>query len=358
MPKAPIPQYVWLKPNRAGEPRAYYRRDGRSIAIGRLPTDRDFHAAYRQAAKRWEDGPVDEDAPREGVGAIATLFASYKETAKYRQLSPMTKRHYEARYENLLPILSPMDMRSLDIGEIEEVRDMLAEPAEAGGPDRPSRANEGMVLLSILLNRAAVIGWRTNVPKMPKPLRLSGDGWRTVTLDEYHALMDAPTTPDPVKQAISLLMWTGLRVSDAVSIERSAIVDGRIRFAPQKTKNRRRASRGTLSIPIHDELAPWLVGDSQTLLTNSLGRPWSPRGLAEAIARACEAAKLPHLTPHGFRQGLVALLAEQGETDTTIEAWVPHASGTLTRHYRRHAQTEKLADAAMARLPTRSKKGN
>jgi len=91
-----------------------------------------------------------------------------------------------------------------------------------------------------------------------------------------------------------------------------------------------------------------------TFLTTAYGRAFSPAGLGNAFRARCDEAGLPHCSAHGLRKATAARPAERGATSHEIMAITGHRSLEEVERYTRAARQRKLADAAMAKIRSRT----
>jgi integrase/recombinase XerD len=70
----------------------------------------------------------------------------------------------------------------------------------------------------------------------------------------------------------------------------------------------------------------------------------------------CNEAELPHCSAHGLRKAAAARLAERGATAHEIMAMTGHRSLEEVERHTRAARQGNLADAAMSKFKSRTKK--
>lgn len=161
---------------------------------------------------------------------------------------------------------------------------------------------------------------------------LPGERQRQVWLTpEQAARLRRACPPGRLRAAISLLLATGLRVSELLRLSPADVRDGAV-FLDARTKtNRPRA------VPI---LAPgtrylrWLP----IVLTYD--------GLRSAFDKAKARAGLPHVRLHDLRHTTGSALAKAGATTRDIQLWLGHASIVTTTRYT-HVELQRLQAIAM-----------
>lgn len=341
--------YLWLS-SRRGKPAAYYRRGGNAVRIKAAdgtpllpgaPGFLDAYAALHNAAS----ATVQQNTP--APRSLAALIAEYRASPEWADLAPATREDYGRVLAALEERFGTRSVADMPRRAVFVVRD-----AFAGTPEHPTprRANKVVSVLRLLLSWAVDHGWRRDNPAL-RPGRLrTGPGYATWTTAHLATFL-ASDAGEPLKRAAVLGFYTGMRLSDCLTLPRSARAGGWIEVVPAKTA---RSTRARVAIPEHVELTRWLDAApptaSLTLLTRADGRPWKADHFKHRFVAAVRAAGLPEgLSFHGLRKGFTAALAEGGATDAQIESLVPH-SGNMTRHYRAAADQKVLARTAIGKL--------
>jgi integrase len=339
---------LWT-PTVKGHTYAYYRpaRGAKPIRINGEIGSPEFFAHYKELVRAAAAAPA---RPGPASRSLDTLIASYQADPRWRGLSPRTQQNYR----QLMRWLQDAKLGGINMVEFERPNMIAVRNMFAGPDDRPTPAKANLVvtMLGILITHSINLGWRKDNP-CDKPQKLKqGPGIRMWKPEEFHRFISCDAVEEPVKRAAVLAYYTGLRVSDLVTLPRGARAGGVIRTSTQKT------GAGVV-VAEHPELTRWLdaapASISPTLLTMSNGKPWRVGGLQRAMLHAAQRAGLPGLTFHGLRKGLTGALAEHGATDAEIEAVIPHADPKMTAYYRKQADQTKLAAAGIAKLSDRRK---
>jgi integrase len=211
-----------------------------------LPGSIEFMAAYQSVLAVASPPPP---SPRHVIaGSLAAVAAGYFRSADFANLSPSSQASYRVA---LKPVLAAHGHRL--------VRDLPKEVArhliEEIGASRPGMANLTRSVLSKLMGYAIETRIRTDNPFA---------GLRPYRLGTYHTWTDAEIAqferrwPLGTRErlAFALLLYTGQRGGDVVTMLRSDIVDGRIRVAQDKA---RKGTTNELLIPVHPALARALL---------------------------------------------------------------------------------------------------
>lgn len=349
--------FLWCYTAR-GKTLAYYRRHGKTFRIrdaagnAVTPADPGFGAAYDAIHARFIDEPSGKEKPH--PRSLSALIAEFKARDEWAGLAPVTQRAYARRF-SMLEAHPATSHGAAHVPALDRVRVLALRKAmltDEAGKRVPSRANEGMKALNLLVDYAIDLGWRKDNPAKGVPTFSTGDGHRMWTEEDYRRFVDSDVD-EPLKRAVVVAYYTGLRIADLVTLPKSARSGGCITATPQKTRRRTGAKA---IIPEHPELAAVLDAapptDATTLLTDPRGRPWSVRQLQRYMEAATDKLGMDGLSFHGLRKGLTGALAEEGATDAEIEAVVPH-SAAMTKYYRAQANQRKLAGAAITKLAGR-----
>lgn len=344
--------YLWL-PLKRGKPAAYYRRGGLARRIRApdghplLPGEAGFLGAYQAMHSAAEARP---QRPESAPQSLAALIAAYRASDEWRDLARATQDDYGRMLAAIETQFGRKSVPDMPRSAVFAVRTHFA--TDPGGKPMPRRANKAVAVLRLLLSWAVDHGWRRDNPALrPGQLR-TGPGYHSWTEQDVARFMACREIGEPLKRAVALGYYTGMRLADCLTLPKSARRDGAIEVVPGKTA---RSTRARAVIPEHPELRRRLdaapATDAVTLLTRADGLPWKPDHFKHTLADAVKTTGLAGLSFHGLRKGLTQALAEHGATDAEIEAVIPHADARMTRHYRRHADQAALARTAMSRLP-------
>jgi integrase len=151
--------------------------------------------------------------------------------------------------------------------------------------------------------------------------------------------------------AFALLLYTGQRRSDMVSIGRQHVYNGVLTIDQGKTEGGEEAH---LEIPVHPKLqeiidATPTVG-VKTFLVTHFGKAYSAPGFGNWFRDQCDAAECPDVSAHGLRKATARRLAEIGCSANQIAAITGHASLSEVQRYTKAADRKRMAREAMAKL--------
>lgn len=344
---------LYADPDRHGNLRLYFRKAGRKVRLRAEPGSAAFLAEYRAAAEQVSQ-PA-QPAPQSATPAAGTLgwlARLYMMSGEFRRLDAQSRRNRESVIlscldEPLKPgspdLMGACPLKVFGARHVKVLRDRKA--------DRPGAANNRLKYLSSLFGWAVEDGRASANPcRDVRRIKYQSHGYYTWTQDDvarFEAHHPAGSKP---RLALALLLYTGARRGDVVTLGRQHIRQGWLRFTPGKTG--RRADPVSVEIPLLAGLQAEIESCPQgqlTFLLTGQGKPFTPAGFGGWFKQQCVAAGLPDCAAHGLRKAGAARAAERGATDHQLMAiygWTnPKQAGTYTRK----ASRKKLA-AGMAEL--------
>jgi len=179
------------------------------------------------------------------------------------------------------------------------------------------------------------------------PPRRKGDGF--IPWTEEHVAAYEARWPLGTRQRVwlAVLLYTGLRRSDAVRFGRQHVRDGVGTIKTEKS-----GFTVLVTIPVLPVLAASLeagpCGDL-TFIAGSSGQPMTKESFGNAFKDACKAAGVPG-SAHGVRKIAATTAANNGATVAQLEALFGWTGGTMASHYTRSADRARLALEAAHKL--------
>lgn len=353
------PRYVVIDVDSRGIERIYWRAPGKRKVRLRGPLFSDEFWNDYAAARSGALGPKEKPAPRGApppAGTFARLVLEYYQSAEYRELHPDTRYRRRLVLDPVREKFGDLPAGKLTPPTILAWRDSLAgKPHAANGLIKAMRA-----LYQFGVERGHV---KTNPARNVRTIRGRKEGYHTWTADEIAQYQERWPLGTQARLALDLMLYTGVRRSDAIRLGRQHVKDGRLNFTPSKGDG---DYATPLSIPIHPALAESIAatptGDL-SFLTTQAGRPWGALGAATSERvkhRAagfgnvfkdwCVAAGLPHCSVHGLRKAAVVRLIDAGCTPHQAAAVSGHESMKVFEIYARDRNRGLLAGEAMKKL--------
>lgn len=331
-------QYVHSFKDRHGRQRHYFRKQGQKrVALPGRPGTEEFHEAY-QAAFAGVSAPqrVTGEA-RTTPGTMRALIVAYYQSGGFLALSDATKTTYRGVIDRIREEHGEKPVKMLEARHVWEMQDKRAAT--------PAAANTYVRMIRMLMRFAVARQWRNDDPTaVVKRISARSEGFRSWTEDDITNFEDRWPQGTRAHLALSLLLYTGQRRSDAVRLGRQHIKAGRLHFQQQKTKS-------WMDIPIHARLQHALdnsTGDHLTFLMTQQGKPFSPAGFTNWFVECAKEAGLPDgSTPHGLRKAAARRLAEAGCSPHQIMSITGHKNLREVAHYTAAVSQSALADEAM-----------
>jgi len=339
-------RYVQAYADRHGRKRYYYRRPGYPrVALTGQPGSRDFAEAY-EAAQAQRPRKIGED--RTLPGSFGALIAEYYESTGYQVLADITKRTYRNVLERFREGFGETPVSAMTPERLDVLLDTLA--AKPGAQQTLRKVLR--IILKLAVRRRLL---KANPMDGLRMSRKAVKGFRAWS-EEDIAAFEAKWPPGSRERlALALLLYTGQRRSDVVTMGRQHIKGDRIRVVQQKTG-------AELWIKLHSRLRAEIAvapKEHLTLITTQYGEPFSPAGFTNWFSEKATDAGLPAgCAPHGLRKAAARRLAEAGCTPHQIMAITGHANLSEVTLYTASADQERLADEAVALTEKRTKMSN
>lgn len=330
--------------DRHGVQRNYFRKPGAPVVS--IPGEfgsKEFMETYWRLM---DDAPLrkigeDNVAP----GSVSALIALYYQTAAFKGLKPQTRQNYRNVLERFREERGSLSVRGLKPKHVGAMLDKLA--------DKPGAQYGLRRVLRLILSLAVERGWIATHPMANmRRARKTGDGFRAWTDADIVAFEARWPSGSRERLAMALLLYTGQRRSDVVTMGRQHVKDGKIRVVQQKT--------GTeLWIALHSRLKAEIAAapkDHLNLLTTPYGKPYTAAGFGNWFRDKCREAGLPERTnSHGLRKAAARRLAEAGCTPHQIMAVTGHKNLSEVTLYTASADQERLASEAVQMIEAGTK---
>jgi integrase len=268
------------------------------------------------------------------------LLVAFRRSPEYASRAAATKAQY-ATYLKVWDKLGHLRARDITRRTVLTLRDAVA------GSSGPGAANAFGRITSALFAWAMDRGWRDHNPAA-RIKALPGGTIRAWTAQEAdHA---TATLPAYLARVVILARYSGQRRGDLCALTWGAYDGASLRLRQNKTG-------ASLVIPCHPTLRAaldeWKTEPRQavTILINGTGGPWVPEVMSGAMKRGLEAIGMPGLNVHGLRKLAATALAEAGCSPHEIASVTGHRTLAMVELYTRSVNQERMAGAAIARLP-------
>jgi integrase len=323
------PPYLIRTVSRHGRVCFYvWKRPGPKIRIHGEYGSRAFMAAYRKALYEGIGAPETADDEPE---TLARLIAAYRRSPAWMGLAKATRRGRGNMLDRIIA-------KAGDMPAVEVDRAMVA-----AGRDAMSGPGAGKTFIDTLrgLYRWALeTGHADDDPtagvKRPDTSSEGHETWTEADVAAYESHWPVGTRE---RLWLGVLLYTGLRRSDAVRLSADNILGGTIETVTGKT--------GTpVVIPLHPELKSIL--DASPLGKRSLVGMHVDT-FAKRFRKACLAAGV-NKSPHGLRKAAAVKLAEAGASVLELNAFLGWTGSREALRYTAKADRARLARQAAERL--------
>lgn len=193
------------------------------------------------------------------------------------------------------------------------------------------------------LRRALRLAYKWKIiARLPQIQLLQGERERNFVLIQAQEAVYLGAAVQPLHDVALLLLDTGLRVSEALNLQRPSVhlqptpgaQFGYLRVEDGKSKNARRnvplTARVTAMLKVRqaDAQLSWVFASEKT------GGPWVPTSINHQHERLRGALKLPKdFVIHSFRHTCLTRLGESGADAFTIMRIAGHSSVTVSQRY-------------------------
>jgi len=329
------PKFVNVYTDRHGRPRIYLRRPGQpQVALPGPLGSEAFLKAYHAAI----DGQPAKVPAQGRAGSISAAVARYYASVDFRGLAPITQSTYRNTLERFQKDYGHLPIAGMRSQDVNRILDSLS----------PGAAVHMRKRLHQLFEFAIGAGLAQQNPvKEAKRVRKKTVGFRTWSEADIAAFRAHWGTNAPQRVAMEVLLYTGLRRSDAVRVGWRHVVHDRIEITAQKTS-------AELSVPIHEELRRFLADRPQadeTFIITAYGKSRSEKAFTTFITEAArDAGIVGQASPHGLRKAACRRLAEAGASAHEIMSITGHTKMEEILTYTRAAEQRRLSRAAMDKM--------
>lgn len=330
--------YLQVFKDRHGHVRYYYRRKDYPRVTLPDPSSAAFWSAYDAAGRQ---APATEGAAanRTEPGSIYALIVAYYQTAEWRALRESTKTGYRNMLDRFRVKHGHKSVAKVTTKYLDELFEEMALKT-------PGAARNLRKRLRRVFRLAVKMEWRkTNPVTETDAPKHTTKGFTPWTEDDIAAFEKHWPSGSRERLALALLLYSGQRRSDVVTMGRQHVRDGRIHVVQLKTSAR-------LAIRIHPTLRKEIdvAPAGMTFILTQAGKPFSAAGFTAWFRKRAEKAGVKERTPHGLRKAAGRRLAEAGCTGKQIMAVLGHTTLAEAENYTRDADQATLADTAVGRL--------
>jgi integrase len=314
----------------------YFRKDGIQLRIHGEYGSPEFLINYNALLLKHSQKPKTKR-----VGQFGMLINQYYESTEFRTKKQNTKFQYQHYMDHIYEILGEY--------EIEHIRKSVIKAYLSRFDAKPATYNNILRCFRILMNFAIdeEIIEHSAADRIKQLSTGSHKAWKYNELTKF---LSSNEVSKELKDAVSIGVFTSLRISNCLSIKRTEIANGMIRYIPVKQKGNDQEEREIPIFPWLQKVIDGIEEKSDYLLTSPSGKPWTYSNFKRAFREARLKLDLMHLAFHGLRTTGLVLLAEAGCTAKEIQAISAHKNLETLEIYVSQAANKKLGKNAMMKL--------
>jgi integrase len=346
-----LPPYCDHYLDRHGKPRHYFRRDKRSprIVLPGMPWSPEFMAAHADALKGHVALPPVIGAERSPSGTLNAAIVAYYGSSHFTEgLGATTQKN--RRYALGAFRCEKGESNSIARGERQLAQLDRAHLGKIVGKLKAGKQHALIKALKpffdfcvgqMLMKDNPAIG----LTLAKKPKTGGHYSWTERDIERFSRRHPVGTT---AHLAMAIMLYTGLRISDARLFGPEHIYDGMVRIKPKKTS---RTTGNVVEFRVHPDLqrvlrATKVVG-VKTYIVSERRQPFAEGGLSNKMRDWCDEAGLPECSAHGLRKAIVRRMLEAGATEYQVAAVTGHADLDEIRVYARGISNARLGTAAI-----------
>jgi integrase len=343
-----LPPFVKCYADRHGRRRNYLRKLGLpSVALPGTPWSLEFMTAYNLALVGQTETALPATsiigaALRSPPGSLAEAIALYLASTAWNELAATSRKTRRPVLDRFRESYGDLPLRRLEPVHITKLVAKMAAHAQR----KFRKIFRGLIDFCLKTGLCDSDPSATlKVAKAPKT-----DGYYSWSDEDIARYETAHPIGSKARLALGLMLYLGLRKSDACRIGPQHIRRGQVKFQANKTKH---STGFTLECPLHPELAHIIAAtptEHLTYLVTEYGKPFTAAGFGGRMRAWCNEAGLPECSAHGLRKALGRKLAEAGASERTIASMLGHADLREAQKYTEAANKRKLAGDAVALL--------
>lgn len=346
--KPKLPKNVSRFVDRHGKEHYRFRKAGcPSGYLPGYPGSADFQAAL-EAFRAGVPAPVPD---RVLARSTADLVARFYRSATFLKAGDQHRKTVRGILEPFRAQFADDMVANFRFDHIEIVLQECAEKRvvgkrTVGGPGAAANLHDQ---LKRLFAYAIRLGWidRNPAEQAELPVKNTRVGFHSWSEDEIAAFQRRHPLGSKARLALELMLWTGLRRSDAVRVGPQHLKNGRITLTAGKTGK----LVDVLAAPdLLRAIASMPAVGLTTLLVTDYGRPFTVNGFGGWFRDRCDEAGLPQCTAHGLRKALARRAADLGATQQQLKAVGQWSSDSDVAVYTADVEQRALADAAVAKV--------
>lgn len=348
-PKYKRPKYLHVYTDRHGKnERIYFNRPGQPKTALRGPQNSaEFWEDYLAAAANTPKPDGGAGKSKTLAGTINALIVQYYESAGFTSKAAATQRNYKSLLEPFRKAHGEKRVATLQTHHIDKILGEIAAKSTAQAKNLRKR-------LSMLMQLAIKWKYRNDNPMLnADKVQHKSKGYETWTEEDIAKFRAHWADDTPQRIAFEILLYTGVRRSDAVRIGRQHIKNDFLVLTTQKSGH-----TVELNIPIHADFRKVLDGTEKkhlNFIVTTYGAARSEKAFMNWIIDAARKAELPpKRSPHGLRKSACMMLAEAGCSAMEIMSITGHQDIKEIETYIAKANQKTMAQNAIKKLKAKA----
>ena len=343
--------YVTSFRDRHGKRRFYFRYRHQKFKLPGKPGDADFYEAYAQYLNAIQDGSLGRNNVTFINGTIGWVIEKYIAHGHgLLKHSESTQKNYRFFCDIIKREIGQFRIADLTPVGVRAMRDSVGVKHKASVADLCVTIVSALWQFAIEHQRLP-LGHNParGVFKLHKKKKIT-KRWSEETIAKF----DAAATPI-MRLALYLLLYTGQRECDVITMQWSHIRNGMIHVKQRKTGEQ-------VWIPIDPALQAVLDQTpriNEYILNSERGRPFaSSNGLARAIKRTLKEIGSEDHSGHGLRVSAACALKEAGCSDELVASITGHTNMRTLGGYLKEVNRQQFArEAGAKRVAARANNG-
>ncbi|MHA6644529.1 tyrosine-type recombinase/integrase [Mesorhizobium sp. A623] len=267
----------------------------------------------------------------------------FYQSLEFKALAKTTQTSYSGTLDRFVLKYGPGKLAGLLPVDINRIMETMA--------DRPGAAAHLRKRLNQLFEHSVSIGLMAENPvKKSRKVKYRAKGFRTWSEKDIAAYREFWTLGTPQRLAMEILLFTGLRRSDACRISWDHVSDDRvITITTQKSGH-----ETEVSFPVHPylwELLKDCPKDGVTFIRTIYNKPRSEKAFTNWLGEASTKAGIEEqASAHGLRKAACRRLAEAGCSPHQIMSITGHRNLEEVMTYTRAVEQKAMAVDAIASM--------
>lgn len=339
MPRPRLP-YLHKQITRHGKVVWYVRKShSRRIRLKAEYGTPEFADEYQKAIDR-QPAPSTKPA-KASAGSLEWLWIRYRETTAWTALRPATRKQRENIMRHVLKTSARASANAIECKDIANGRDRRS--------STPAQARNFLDVMRGLFRWAAEAGLVSQDPtlEVKNPPKKQGEGFPVWTEEDVDKYCERWPLGTKERVWLDLLLYTGLRRGDVVTLGRQHVREGVATLRTEKS-----GRMVTVTLPILPVLAATLKAGPIGELSFVCGekrKPLTKESFGNMFVKACRAAGIEK-SAHGVRKISATRAAENGATVAELEALFGWQGGGMASLYTKGANRKRLAQGAITKL--------